>query len=240
MRIPLLWVACCCAVLTACGGSPPTGPTPRVATLSRTRFLAFGDSFTLGEVTSPIASGGLTKLVIVPTAAYPAVLQSLLAGAYPAQSAAMAVVNAGVAGETLLQGRDRFPGELQQARPEAVLIMEGVNGLNIAGPDISTDIVAEMARLSQATGARVFVGSMLPQVSGRPKALVPANDLVTYNTRLQAMTRQNGHVFVDLYNSLLGEASTLIGVDGLHPTEAGYKRIADVFRAAIQVNLEVK
>ena len=239
MRIPLLWVACCCAVLTACGGSPPTGPT-KSPTLSRTRFMAFGDSFTLGEVTSPIASSGLTKLVIVPTAAYPSVLQGRLTGAYPTQSAVIAVINSGVVGETLLEGRDRFPGELQQARPEAVLIMEGVNGLNIAGPDISTDLVAGLARTAQAAGARVFVGSMLPQVSGRPKALVPANDLVTYNTRLQAMSRQDGHVFVDVYNAMLGEAGTLIGVDGLHPTEVGYKRIADVFFAAIQANLEVK
>ena len=232
-------MACCCAVLTACGGSPPTGPT-KSPTLSRTRFLAFGDSFTLGEVTSPIASAGLTKLVVVPTAAYPSVLQGLLSGAYPAQSAAIAIVNAGVAGETVLEGRDRFAGALQQARPEVVLLMEGANGLNIAGPDISTDIIAEMARTAQAAGARVFVGSMLPQISGRPKALVPASDLVTYNTRLQAMTRQDGHVFVDVYNPMLGEVAALIGSDGLHPTEAGYKHIADVFFAAIQANLEVK
>lgn len=202
--------------------------------------MAFGDSFTLGEVTWPIASGGLTKLVVVPTAAYPLILQGQLAGAYPTQSAVIAVANAGVAGETLLEGRDRFPGALQQVRPEVVLLMEGGNGLNIVGPDISTDLVAGMARTAQAAGARVFVGSMLPQVSGRPRALVPSNDLVTYNTRLQAMSRQDGHVFVDLYNAMLGEAGTLIGVDGLHPTEVGYKRIADVFFAAIKTNLEVK
>ena len=71
--------------------------------------MAFGDSFTLGEVTSPIASSGLTKLVIVPTAAYPSVLQGRLTGAYPTQSAVIAVINSGVVGETLLEGRDRFP-----------------------------------------------------------------------------------------------------------------------------------
>jgi len=54
------------------------------------------------------------------------------------------------------------------------------------------------------------------------------------------MARDEGAVFVDLYNALLPEASTVIGVDGLHPTEVGYKRIADVFFAAIQANLEVK
>jgi len=238
MRQPWLWVACCLAVLTACGGSPPTGPT-KSPTLSRTRFLAFGDSFTLGEVTSPIASGGLAKLVVVPAAAYPAVLRGRLSGTYPTQAATLVVINAGVTGETVLEGRDRFPGELQQARPEVVLLMEGVNGLNIAGPDISTDIIAGMVRTAKTLSAWVFVGSMIPTIVGRQRSQVPA-ELVAYNTKLQQMSSEEGVAFVDLYNVLLPEANTVIGVDGLHPTEVGYKRIADVFFAAIQTNLETK
>jgi len=31
-----------------------------------------------------------------------------------------------------------------------------------------------------------------------------------------------------------------IGVDGLHPNEAGYAKIADLFFQAIQANLEVR
>ena len=37
---------------------------------------------------------------------------------------------------------------------------------------------------------------------------------------------------------MLAEAATLIGSDGLHPTEAGYRRIADLFFAAIRAELE--
>jgi lysophospholipase L1-like esterase len=37
---------------------------------------------------------------------------------------------------------------------------------------------------------------------------------------------------------MLPEAGSLIGSDGLHPTEAGYRRIADVFFAAIKRELE--
>ena len=40
--------------------------------------------------------------------------------------------------------------------------------------------------------------------------------------------------YVDLYNPMLADAATLIGSDGLHPTEAGYRRIADLFFAAIR------
>ena len=54
------------------------------------------------------------------------------------------------------------------------------------------------------------------------------------------MASDEGVRFVDLYNALLAEVNTVIGVDGLHPTEVGYKRIADIFFAAIQANLEIK
>ena len=47
-----------------------------------------------------------------------------------------------------------------------------------------------------------------------------------------------GVVFADLYTTLLPEALNVIGVDGLHPTEAGYRRIAEVFFTAIASTLE--
>ena len=53
----------------------------RAPQLQRVRFMAFGDSITAGEVTFPGSTAlGPTsgKLVIVPSAAYPTVLQRLL------------------------------------------------------------------------------------------------------------------------------------------------------------------
>lgn len=242
MRIPLLWVACCCAVLTACGGSPPTGPSKSPA-LSRTQFLAFGDSITAGEVTAPVGSSGAaslsTRLLVLPTASYPARLLSMLQASYPAQASVLAVVNMGVPGETVLEGEVRFPGAMISSRAEAVLLMEGVAGLPVAGPDQSTDVVQRMVQVAKVHGARVFVGSMVPTIEGRQRSASSAA-LVAYNLKLQQMARDEGAVFVDLYNVLLPEASAVIGVDGLHPTEVGYKRMADVFFAAIQANLEIK
>ena len=81
---------------------------------------------------------------------------------------------------------------------------------------------------------------MLPQVAGRPRANTPVNELVAYNTTLQAMARQESVVYVDFYDAMMAEAATLIGSDGLHPTEAGYRRIADLFFAAIRSELEVR
>jgi lysophospholipase L1-like esterase len=119
-----------------------------------------------------------------------------------------------------------------------VLLMEGANGLPQVGPDISTGIMRIMVQKAKDGGARVFVGSMIPQVAGRPRATTPASELLAYNTTLQIMSTQESVTYVDLYNAMSADAATLIGSDGLHPTETGYRKIADLFFAAISNELE--
>jgi lysophospholipase L1-like esterase len=93
---------------------------------------------------------------------------------------------------------------------------------------------------AKAGGSRVFVASMIPQVAGRPRGNTPVSELLAYNTTLQLMSQQEGVVYVDLYSAMLPEAATLIGSDGLHPTEAGYSRIAEIFLNSIRTALEVR
>jgi lysophospholipase L1-like esterase len=241
MSRSFLLLALACTVV-ACGGSPtrPTpegGPVPRI---SRTRFLAFGDSFTAGEVTSPgsASSSGIHKMIVVPAASYPSQLQTQLRTRYTSQGTSIVVVNSGEPGERILDGNQRFPGVFAVHRPEVVLLMEGANGLPLVGPDISTGVMRIMVQASKDGGARVFVGSMIPQVAGRPRATTPVSELLAYNNTLQIMSTQEGVTYVDLYNTLLPDAATLIGSDGVHPTEAGYTRIAELFFAAIKATLE--
>jgi lysophospholipase L1-like esterase len=236
-------------LIAACDGSNPTEPT-QPPTLSRTRFLAFGDSITAGEVTVPIGviaegrTGGLfqvpnTRMVVVPSASYPTQLLSLLQARYATQAASIAVKNGGVPAENVLDGARRFAETLAVSGADVTLVMEGVNGLSIAGPDISTEFIRSMVRTAKSISVTVFVGSMIPTIPGRPRSQVP-EQLVAYNTKLQQMSMEEGVTFVDLYSVLLPEVNTVIGVDGLHPTEVGYKRIADVFFAAVQANLEIR
>jgi lysophospholipase L1-like esterase len=232
-------------VAAACGGSP-TGPTDggtAAARISRTKYFAFGDSFTAGEVTNPVQSSAplATRLVLVPSASYPAVLQSRLQSTYPAQAADINVVNAGAPGERILDGVLRFEDAYAAAgRPSVVLLQEGVNGLPQVGPDISTGLMRVMVQTAKNGLSRVFVGSMIPQVQGRPRGTTPVSELLAYNNTLQIMCTQEGVTYVDLYNPMLSEAATLIGSDGLHPTEAGYRRIAELFFNAIRSDLEVR
>jgi len=239
-RLVLLLALACTSA--ACSSHGPTAPTPDPARLSRTRFLAFGDSFTAGEVTNPTSAvpSGIHKLILVPTASYPSVLQSQLRASYSSQSASITVENSGVASERILDGNERFPGVFDATRPEVVLLMEGANGLPQVGPDISTGVMRIMVQKAKSGGARVFVGSMIPQVAGRPRATTPASESLAYNNTLQIMSTQEGVTYVDVYNPLLPDAPTLIGSDGLHPTEAGYRKIADLFFAAIRTALETR
>jgi len=170
--------------------------------------------------------------------AVPTHLQLQLRTTYSAQAASIAVINGGEASERILDGNQRFPGIFDANRPEVVLLMEGANGLPQVGPDISTGIMRIMVQKAKDGGARVFVGSMIPQVAGRPRATTPASELLAYNTTLQIMSTQESVTYVDLYNAMSADAATLIGSDGLHPTEAGYRKISDVFFSAIKAALE--
>ena len=233
----------CAVIAVACSGTPPT-PTSasaaRTARLSRTRFLAFGDSLTAGEVTNPIAAPGgaaIAKLAVVPNASYPTQLQARLVARYPSQSSTITMTNAGVAGENLFRAVLRFDDELASSLPQAVLIMHGLNNLGGDGTDIPTILIRDMVRTATGRDIRPFVGSMVPTVAGRLRS---QNTMLleSYNAKLRQMAIEEGAVFVDLYTPLLPEALTVIGEDGLHPTEAGYRRIAEVYLAAIAANLE--
>jgi len=246
MRLPLLWVACCCAVLTACSGSTPTRPS-KTPTLSRTRFLAFGDSMTSGEVSVPVgvvsANGILnpsnTRMVIVTAASYPTQLLAMAQSRYPPQAPLVTMANAGKPGEYSFQAGPRFADTIAEVKPEVVLLLHGVNDLPFLNSDLPASSLLDMTIQAKRAGAMVFLATLMPFKAGGRNS--PNAALVDeLNGKIKAIAASQGVVLVNLFDALLPEANTVIGVDGLHPTEVGYKRMADVFFTSIQVNLEVK
>ena len=55
-----------------------------------------------------------------------------------------------------------------------------------------------------------------------------------YANRMRAIASQEGAVLVDFYAAMLPDVFRYIGVDGLHPNEAGYAKMAELFFQAIQ------
>src|SRR5262249_11013625 len=231
--------------------------------LAATRFVAFGDSITAGTVDPPchsssaftfgsaatVQSAAYERQILIASIneplSYPSKLQGLLVNRYPAQSPS--VVNEGSTGEQVTgpppTGPTRLPGVLAADAPQVVLIEEGINDISTGDPAGSTAAVVNglrtMIQQAKATGASVFLANFLPERPGtcrgfRAGVIVPAND------QIGALAKGENVPLVDLYAAFGGDASpALIGVDGLHPTAAGYDVIAQAFFDAIRKNLDV-
>ena len=210
--------------------------------LSRTTFLAFGDSITAGEVTVPVGTALSTgepayKQVVVPAASYPTVLDGLLDARYLAQTPT--VTNAGKPGEQTPDSLIRFRSLLATNRPEVLLLLDGHNDLGSTAMALEGyNALVSIVREAKASGLRVYVATLVPSIPGRLRSQ-PQGLLLQYNDAVRAMAAAEGVTLVDLYTAMLPEVNTLIGVDGLHPNEAGYARMASLFLAAIRATLEV-
>ena len=214
-----------------------------------TKFLAFGDSITAGEVTVPVTgvfpqSSGFPnfKLQILTAASYPTVLRELMQGRYTSQSASIVVANEGVPGEMALASATftRFSQALSSHQPDVLLLMHGYN--DVSNPSVITatvNAVDNMAAEARNRGVgRVFMINMAPGKPGGRNSRPPSTSLA-FNERLLKAANGEGAVYVDIHSALLPAVDANIGVDGLHPTEIGYRRIAETIFAAIQATLEV-
>jgi lysophospholipase L1-like esterase len=219
----------------------------KLAQLSKVRYLAFGDSVTSGEVSFPVGStsfhglGSITKQVVVPSAAYPTILGKTLQGRYSSQADSIVVANYGLGGEKAVFARDRFIQALNIVRPDAVLLMEGYNdigqGENGAASGAAQEIEIMVAE-ARNRGMRVFLGLLIPPRPGGNRTIGQLF-IDDYNNRMRVVASRQGAVLVDTYTALL-DVQRYIGVDGLHPNENGYAKLADAFFQAIQNNLEVR
>lgn len=207
-----------------------------VPRLSRTAFMAFGDSVTAGEVTVPVATGA--RQIVVPSSSYPAVLQGRLRQRYLAD--AVTVVNTGRSGEFAADAFPRFQAAMLANRPQAVLLLMGFNDLESSATVTSAVRAMErMAQEARGRGARLFLGTLTPSIQGRSRS---QSDVLIrqFNSAIRSLAVGEGAVLVDLYQAASLNVTAWIGPDGLHPTEAGYVRIAEQFQAAIQTDLEMR
>lgn len=210
--------------------------------LTRTRFLAFGDSITAGEVTVPVTNAFTTqgaplyRQILVPPASYPSVLSDLLGRRYFTQS--VTVINEGRPGQAAADAYPRYQTAMATTQPDVLLLLMGYNDLgSTSAANAGYRVVERMAQDARNRGVRVFLGTLTPTIPNRQRS-EPVATLLAYNDSIRALAAGEQAVLVDLYQAALPDVEGWIGIDGLHPTEAGYAKIAQTFFAAIRANLE--
>lgn len=218
----------------------------RLPTLSATKFLAFGDSITMGEITVPLTglsgTGSVFQYIVVPASSYPSVLLRTLQGRYASQSSAFSMANYGLSGEKAVNARDRYLVAVNATRPEVMLFMHGHNdipgGLDGAASSAAREVEI-MVEDAKRRGIRVYLATLCPARStgSRP---IDQRFLDDFNGRIRTIAVRQGVTLVDVYAALNTDVNRYIGVDGLHPNEAGYAKIADTFFQALQNSLEVR
>jgi|LakMenEpi03Aug12_release.lakeMendotaPanAssembly.Ray.scaffolds.fasta_scaffold119695_2 lysophospholipase L1-like esterase len=226
------------------GGPPPAGDSlGTVTALGATRFMAYGDSITFGTVSS--FDGGYL-FDSIPGTEYPVQFDNQLESAFASQN--FTVTNEGVPGEWALQAitNGRFAQRMAAQRPQALLLLEGINDLNNDQSVAATvGYLQQMVELARLYNTTVFIGTMFqtcvstsPSGQVRPNAATRING---FNSALRAMAagRQNVHV-VDLF-AAFGTQNCgpdggigILGGDGLHPNPSGYSIIATQFAAAVR------
>lgn len=216
---------------------PPPPPTPPPV-LAITRILAFGDSMTEGVDSPPLQGAWSFALDAGRSQSYPFKLQALTTALYTAQT--VEVFNAGLAGRQARDDRGRFGRALGDANPELVLLMEGANDLNgplAPGEGINArvqsivDALEDMVRDASLRGIPVMIATLPPQ---RPPKGGGAEYLPRFNDALRSMAGKKGAQVVEIANL----PASLIGLDGLHPSEPGYQRIAELWFDAIRGRFE--
>ena len=215
---------------------PPVPPrltvTPPTA-LGATRFVAFGDSITYGTLSS--FDGYF--VYDVPSHSYPERLRLALATYHSPQS--FSVVNSGVPGETAQDGARRIQSVITTYRPQAVLLLEGINDLyNGDSVSVTATSLFRIVDTARQNNVTVLVATMpqtyevtRPDGEHRDNA---ASLIVPYNAEITRLAtgRLNVHL-VDLYRAF-GTNRSLMGGDGLHPTAQGYELMATKFLQNIE------
>jgi lysophospholipase L1-like esterase len=85
--------------------------------------------------------------------------------------------------------------------------------------------VNTMARDARFGGAQVILCTLLPQRTGGSRTADPAV-VASFNDAIRDVARGEGAMLMDFARDF-GDLS-LIGADDLHPTEAGYARMAQM------------
>lgn len=172
-------------------------------------------------------------------------------GSWPARIAAKlpegsTYTNLGVSGSLALPARTQQSPAAIAARPTIVTIWLAVNDLNngISSTAYRDVLDGMLGELVTRTEARIFVGNVpdltaVPVYRGRLDPVVLQAQVAAYNRWIgETVAKYPGRVtVVDLFTGSAEVMSTAtVSADGFHPSDGGYRIIADRFVTAMRAS----
>lgn len=150
-------------------------------------------------------------------------------------------LNRGISGQTTAQMLLRFSQDVIALQPAVVVILAGTNDIagntGAASQAMIEDNLHAMVALAKAHGIAVVLCSVLP-VSDYPwqPGVRPAPKVRALNAALKQYAQSQKLVYLDYHTPLSnrdGGLDKALAADGVHPTPAGYARMAPLAEAAI-------
>jgi acyl-CoA thioesterase-1 len=186
----------------------PQTDTTKAATASSTKtILVFGDSLTAGY--------GLDD----PSEAYPSVLQTKIDSA----KLPYTIVNGGLSGETSAGGKNRIDWLLKQHVDVFVLELganDGLRGVPVEETEQNLQTIIDRVKAKYPKAKLVMLGMQVPPNMG----VDYAND---FKNMFPKLATKNSMALVPFLLQGVGGVRSLNQKDGIHPTAAGAKILAD-------------
>ncbi|WP_214070975.1 SGNH/GDSL hydrolase family protein [Mucilaginibacter sp. dw_454] len=157
-------------------------------------------------------------------------------------------IDRGISGQTTGQMLVRFREDVINLKPDAVVILAGINDIaENNGPEKLDEIfgnIVSMAELARANKIKVILSSVTPAAAfpWRP-SIDPKEKVKALNDLLKDYAAKNNFVYLD-YFTAMADANrglpTELSKDGVHPTLAGYKVMEPLAQKAIAQALKSK
>ena len=151
-------------------------------------------------------------------------------------------INRGISGQTTPQMLLRFPQDVISLKPEAVIILAGINDIAentgpISNEGILENIIA-MSELAKANNIKVILCSILPANRFNWNLKIsPANRVIELNKMIQSYANKNKIIYVDYFSQMVDDENGLqkqYGEDGVHPNKEGYEVMKSIVTEAIE------
>lgn len=149
------------------------------------------------------------------------------------------VIPAGVPGDTTRLGLERFPRDVQQVAPEAVIIQFGHNDANRWDTDRGLPRVSlaaykanlvEMVERCRAFDAKPYLVSLTPSFRSKQHG----EDCWYYDRMLRRVADEEDVALIDVWPAFVLDPHPLLMEDGLHLSPLGHRAYASVVEEALR------